>query len=201
MEITIEKLTKVFKDRVILNTLDLSVKSGEFVCIAGENGTGKTTFLRIICGLDTEFSGTVLYDGKNYSKALIRQITLVFQQPMMMHTSVINNVTYALKLRKIPQADKIAHDMLERMGIAHLRKQRATTLSGGERQKLAIARALAFEPRLLMLDEPTSNIDQNSIDRIESALTDFHRRTHATILMVTHDKEQAKRLSHRIITL
>jgi len=141
---------------------DLVINAGERVLLNGSNGSGKTTALRVLAGLETE------YDGTCHVGVDLRQRSYVHQMPYLFRCSVLANACYGLQARRIPRSRRndIARGWLERLGVGHVAAQPAHTLSGGERRRVALARALAVEPRLLLLDEPFADLDEQGIDRI-----------------------------------
>ena len=163
----------------------------------------KRTLLNIISGIDDDFSGRNSYNGQALSRSIVEHMTYVFQKPYLFKRSVLENIAYPLKLRGLSheQRDKRAMEMMVRFEIEGLKDERADLLSGGESQKVALARALVFEPKLLLLDEPTSSIDPDSIQVMEREILDFNKKTQATIVIVTHNMDQASRLCHNILSL
>jgi tungstate transport system ATP-binding protein len=203
MKVTIEKLRKSYGKRQVLTIDKLEFNAGELTALWGPNGVGKSTLLKIIAGLDFEYEGTVLYDGKPFDDEIKKDITLVFQKPYMLNTTVQKNIMYPLKLRgqNTKECLKKTLDIAQKLGIEQLLSRRATQLSGGETQKVALARSMVFEPKLLILDEATAGVDIHTISKIEEALVDFNREKNATIIFSTHNKEQAKRLSQSVTEL
>lgn len=203
MYIKISNLKKFYKERQILDINDLEIKKGKITGIVGPNGSGKTTLLNIISGLDNNYDGVVTYDGNNINYEILKNITLVFQKPYLVKTTVYENIQYPLKIRKIDKIDrnKKVTDILKRLDMYKLKDKNAHLLSGGESQKVALARALVFEPSLLLLDEPTSNIDIESTEIIEREILKYNKELKATVIIITHDLNQAKRLCDDIICL
>ena len=199
MNITVENLTKTYK-KTVLDIRHLEIERGSFWGIIGPNGSGKSTLMKIIAGLDQASTGQVRYDGHPISQSVRASMTLVFQKPYLLRTSVYQNIAYPLQIRNIPQKEmrQRVEDTMEMLGIETLRDQRAWTLSGGEAQKVALARALVFRPQLLMLDEPTANIDPASILQLERQIKEYYKTFKPTILMVTHNVQQAKRICDKV---
>ena len=199
MIIRIHQLKKNFGSQEVINLETLTFEPG-LTCIMGRNGCGKTTLLNILSGHMVYEQGEITYNGKAYSKALAKEITLVEQKPLLFDRSVEENIAYPLKVRRWHKKEvhQKVDEMLTLLDIQDLRHKRATALSGGESQKVAIARALVFQPSLLMLDEPTSNIDRHSKAVIEEAVS-RHAKKGNTVLWVTHDKSQADQLGSQII--
>lgn len=203
MDIKIKNLKKYYKDKLILDIPNLNIDCNKITGIVGENGAGKTTLLNIIAGLDKEYEGQILYDGQTLNKYIQREITLIFQKPRLLNRSVYKTISYPLEIRKIKKNEKEENInyILKKLDIHNLKDMNASKLSGGEQQKVSIARAIVFKPKILMLDEPTSNIDSNSINIIEREILDYCKREKATVIIITHNKEQAESLCDNIITL
>lgn len=203
MEIKIENLKKYYNEKEILNIDEMTIKNGVITSVMGPNGSGKTTLLNIIGGIDFDYSGSILYDGKRLNKNIKNNMTNVFQKPYLFCRAVYENIEYPLKIRgvKKEKRKKDVLDIIDRLEISDLKDKRADLLSGGESQKVALARAIIFKPKLLLLDEPTSNIDPKSIKVMEREIIRFNGSSGATVLIVTHSMEQNKRISDRIIEL
>ncbi|SHJ63185.1 ATP-binding cassette domain-containing protein [Paramaledivibacter caminithermalis] len=201
MNIEIQSLIKTYNQRQVLNIKSLSLEKGKIYGIIGPNGAGKSTMLRIIAGLEEAKKGTILYNKKHLNGEIIKNLTYLNQKPYLLRTSVFNNIAYPLKLRKYKKETlkKKVIEIVKEFNIFDLRHQPATNLSGGEAQKVALARALIFEPELLLLDEPTANIDPNSLELIEKKIIKRNREKNTTIIIITHNIGQAKRLCDEII--
>ena len=212
MNLQWDRLTRVYGEKTVLDLGPGGIESGRIVGVIGPNGAGKSTLLNIIAGLDKPDSGYVRYGtsdvngtsgGERCQVEIPRdRITLIFQQPYMLHTTVEKNIAYPLRLRKTPDAEiKYRTDELMReLGLTALAKQKARRLSGGEMQKTAFARALSFHPELLLLDEPTSNIDNATTVDIEELL----RRAKGggiTMIIVSHNLPQIRRLCDDVILM
>ncbi len=187
----------------ILSNLDLRVQKGELVTIMGTSGSGKTTLLRLINRLSETDTGVILLndrDIKDYDPIdLRRKIGMVFQVPVVFRGSVRDNLAFGMKL----WGGNINIETLSaEAGISNiLLDADAEQLSGGEKQRVCIARALANQPEVLLLDEPTSSLDAVSAERIENLLLDLRRERNLTILWVTHEREQARRIGGRRLKL
>jgi tungstate transport system ATP-binding protein len=198
-------LTRAYGEKTVLDLCPGGIEKGRITGIIGPNGAGKSTLLNIIAGLDKPDSGRVLYgtDGEGrYCEEIPRErITLLFQQPYMLHTTVEKNIAYPLKLRKTPLAEirRRTDELLKEMGLAALAKQNARRLSGGEAQKTAFARALSFNPELLLMDEPTSNIDNTTTADIEALLMRAKAGGGVTMVIAGHNLPQIRRLCDDII--
>lgn len=200
MRVEIQNLVKKYKARTVLDIPELVIDSGGITGIRGHNGSGKSTLLDLIAQMKQPDSGTVLYDGVPMNAATQKRIGYVMQHNMLLKRSVLENIRYPLKLRGLQNEQRI-EQLLDTLGLLPLAHQRADRLSGGEAQKVALARALVYEPELLLLDEPTASIDAQSVLQIESVIAAFQKQHGASIVMVTHHAEQAQRLCNRSIIL
>jgi tungstate transport system ATP-binding protein len=193
-------LRKVYGERTVLDLDELSVRAGEILALVGPSGAGKSTLLRLLNFLETPTNGVIRYDDVEVSGtaplALRRQITTVFQRPLLQRSSVRENVEYGLRLRNL-RPDGIVDAILEEVGLAAFARQPARQLSGGEMQRVALARALVIRPRVLLLDEPTANLDPYNVGLIEEIVRRQNAEHGTTLVLVTHNIFQAKRLAHR----
>ncbi len=204
--IRIAGLSRIAGEQKILDDITLEIHRGEIFTIIGPSGSGKTTLLRLIDLLDWPSAGKILFDGHDTAGterarlAIRRRMSMVFQKPAVLNTTVAENVAFGLKFRGTDQAqiDPRITSALELVGLSGFEKRRATSLSGGEMQRVAIARAMVTEPEVLLLDEPTANLDPVSTEIIEDLLIKINREMHTTILFSTHDMIQGQRLAHRI---
>lgn len=200
----VQQVRQVYQRRTVLEIDDLCIEQGEVFALVGPSGAGKSTLLRLLAMLESPSAGHVdfVLDGRSVrvGQATIddrRQAAMVFQRPFLMSRSVWHNVAYGLKIRG--RKDRAAVDAaLERVDLLHLADARAQTLSGGEMQRVAVARALVVEPRVLLLDEPTANLDPYNVRIIENLIAEQHERYGTTIIMVTHNIFQAQRLATRV---
>ena len=183
--------------KTVLGPVDLTLAADGTTIIVGPNGSGKTTLLRVMHGIERVNGGHVAWECDDPAKH-----GFVFQTPIMMRRTVAENLTYPLKLLKTPKdqiAMKVDH-WLARIGLEALRNGQATRLSGGERQKLAIARALIRKPDVLFLDEPCANLDGHATREIEALLSDV-ASAGTRLVMATHDMGQARRLANDLVFL
>ncbi len=194
-------ISKSYGGKPALSKVDIKVKAGELFAILGPSGSGKSTLLRILNLLEDPDGGEVNYveAGKKFhdGEEVRRRMTLLLQRPVMLKDSVYNNVAYGLRLRGIAEKEmgtKIA-TALKDMGLEGFEKRRAATLSGGEMQRIAFARATILEPELLLLDEFTANLDPPNIKMLEAALVRYRERTGCTVVLVSHNPFQAQRLA------
>ena len=203
MRIGLENIVKKYNEKIILGIGDLTIEEGKITGITGPNGSGKSTLLNIVGGIDKEYSGNVLYDGHSLNREIERNMTYVFQKPYLFRRMVYENIAYPLKLRGVNKQEiqiKV-RKVIENLEIEELAEKKAHLLSGGESQKVVLARALVFNPKLLLLDEPTSNIDPESIKIMEREIVRFNKDTNSTVIIVTHNLSQAKRICDNIIYL
>ena len=192
--------------RDILRNVNVRVEQGEVMAIIGPTGAGKTTLLRLLDLLDTPTSGKILFNGADvtYSEKfrldIRRRMSFVLQKPIVFNMSVHDNVAYGLKWRRINrhQVREKVHDILEMVGLSGYAGRNARTLSGGEMQRVAIARAIVTEPEVILLDEPTANLDPVSASKTEDLIADIIRKETITVIMTTHDMLQGQRLADRI---
>jgi len=200
------KNLKVDLGDFLLRDINLTINSGEYFIILGPAGAGKTILLEAIAGLYPVLEGEVWIEDKEVTRISPekRRIAIVYQDYMLFsHLSVEENIAFGLKLRKCHKSkvkEKV-NDIAEVVGITHLLHRKPQTLSGGEQQKVALARALVIEPEVLLLDEPLSALDPETKERMQSTLRDVHRRVGITIIHVTHDFEEAVALGHRVAVL
>ncbi len=205
----LHNISKQYHDREVLRINHLEIPDGKIYTILGPNGSGKTTLLRIMALLlrNDEGSLEVLGEKVEWNKGQIlrlrRQMSMVTQTSFMFQGSVNYNVAYGLRKRKMADREirRRIGEILEMVGMSAYQEADARTLSGGERQKVAIARALILEPRVLFLDEPTSNIDIASAAEIEKYIKYINETWGTTIIMVTHNLFQARRLADEVLFL
>ena len=206
MYLSLKNISKKYKDKEILKNISFDIKEGELVCILGPSGCGKTTLLNIIGGFISDFSGDVLLSDENINNIPPekREISTVFQSyGLFTHKNVIDNVSYGLKLLKIDKnmREKRARDMLEKVGLAGYEKKKIKELSGGEQQRVAIARSMVLNPKLLLLDEPLSNLDVHLRDVMRKEIKRIQKQFGVTMIIVTHDQEDAFKLADRVIVI
>jgi tungstate transport system ATP-binding protein len=196
----LQRVRKIYRDRTVLDLDDLVVRQGEILALVGPSGAGKSTLLRLLNFLETPSAGVIRYDGVEVnagaSLALRRQITTVFQRPLLQRASVRENVEYGLRLRNL-RPGRMVDTILEEVGLSAFARQPARQLSGGEMQRVALARALVIQPRVLLLDEPTANLDPYNVGLIEEIVRRQNAEHGTTLVLVTHNVFQARRLAHR----
>ena len=200
-----EDLGRVVAGKTILNGISFEVQTGELLGIVGPSGSGKSSLLRLLNRLDEPSKGTVYLDGVDYRqlppRELRRRIGMVMQRPFLFPGDVATNLRFgpAQRGEAMPE-DEIA-SLLERVGLAGFAAQEVSVLSGGEQQRVSLARTLANRPEVLLLDEPTSALDEHSKLGIEELVGALVRDDGLTCVMVTHDRDQARRMCHRVIVL
>jgi len=207
--IEVRGLCKEFLGKIALKDINLRINTGEIFAIIGPNGAGKTTLLRLLNLLDEPSSGTILFNGVavDYSpkKLLVlhREMSMVFQQTTLFNMKVFDNVAYGLRARDEAEESvkRKVTDALELVHLSGFEKKNALTLSGGEAQRIALAQVLVVEPNLLLLDEPTANLDPKTVSIIEEVLSWVNRKRRTTIVMATHNMFQAQTLAHRAALL
>jgi tungstate transport system ATP-binding protein len=191
-----------FGPQFTLAVNDLSVRAGETLCLVGPTGAGKSTLLRLLAGLDMPDAGRIEFDGEVFTadKLLLaqrRRMTLVHQRPLLLGRSVRENVAYGLKLRGGLDPARV-QAVLDRFGLLPLADQAADTLSGGQAQLVALARAVAVAPDVLLLDEPTAHLDPAHVALVEGVLADQDRERRPTLIWATHNLFQARRVASRV---
>ena len=207
--IELQKINKYYGDNHVLKDLSLTIEDGDFMTLLGPSGCGKTTTLRIVSGLERPQGGVMLIDGKeaiNAEKAFYlepskRGLNLVFQSyALWPHMTVYENIAFGLKIQKLSrqEVDSRVRDALKMMRISEFDKRYPNELSGGQQQRVAIARAVASHPKLLLLDEPLSNLDARLRIDMRSELLRLHQELGTTIIYVTHDQVEALTMSTRI---
>jgi len=200
----LKNVTKTYCNKTVVNSVNLQIHEGEILALLGPNGSGKSTILKILAFIENPTSGEVIFQSnevnyKNTEKERM-QSTLVFQKTTVFSTSVYNNIAYGLKVRKVPQStrDEEIKRALKLVKLEGFEKRNAKKLSGGEQQRVAIARALVLKTKLLLLDEPTANLDPKNAGILEEVIDRVNRENKVTIVMATHNMFQAKTVPHRI---
>ncbi len=198
----LEGVQKAYAGRTVLDIDRLEIFRGEILAVVGPSGAGKSTLLRLLNCLETPDQGEIFYESQTFNPltplATRREITTVFQRPELLQDNVENNVTYGLRLRGRRDSRDRVGQVMARMGLDGLRRAPARTLSGGEAQRVALARAIVIQPKVLLLDEPSANLDPYNIGLIEAVVREINRERQTTIVLVTHNIFQAKRLASRV---
>jgi putative ABC transport system ATP-binding protein len=213
--IEIKELTKTYNENTVpvhaVRGIDLNIEEGEFSAIIGPSGSGKTTFLNMIGGLDVPTSGSVKIDNKDISGLSSRQlinfrlnhIGFVFQAYNLIPVlTAAENVSFIMELQGVSKSERMkrAKDLLEQVGIGDKFNRRPKELSGGEQQRVAVARALASKPKFILADEPTANLDSKSTGDLLDMMAELNQKLNITFLFATHDQRVMDR-ARRIITL
>lgn len=204
--ISVERVSKRFGDKTVLDDVSLYVRKGEFVTILGPSGCGKTTLLRLIAGFHTPDAGTIVIDGRDMTLVPPhkRPVNTVFQKyALFPHLDVRDNIAFGLKLRKTPGAviEKKVRQALKMVGLTDYEDRDVDSLSGGQQQRVAIARAIVNEPQVLLLDEPLAALDLKMRRDMQMELKEMHRSLGITFVYVTHDQEEALTLSDTIVVM
>ncbi len=198
----IQKVDKKYGEIKALDSVSLNIDSGKVVALVGVNGSGKTTLLRILAGLDKLDRGNILFNNRRLSMPELRKIsTLVFQKIVMFDIKVCDNVKFGLNVRGFAkeETEKRVEEALISVGLNGFQNRRAKKLSGGEQQRIALARAFVIEPKILLLDEPTANIDPSNAIIIEDAIRKMREKNSCIVVLATHNLHQARRLSDEIV--
>lgn len=202
-KLELQNIQKKFSNKNVLDGLNLQVKKGERISILGPSGCGKSTTLSIIAGLIDDFEGKVILDGEDITSkaANKRNIVIVNQENLLFpHMNVYENIAFGLRVRKKSkdEIDKKVKDLLSDIGLEGYEKKKVSMISGGEKQRVALARALAVEPEVLLLDEAYSSLDTNLRERMRELTIGLQKKHNTTMILVTHDKEEAILFSDRI---
>jgi len=198
LPLELKDVTFVAGGRVILDRVSAQIAAGPSTVILGANGAGKSVLMRLMHGLLLPANGDIRWA----SASIERKQAMVFQRPVLLRRSALANVTYALKLARVPRAERqrVALDALDSVGLAAFAPRPARVLSGGEQQRLALARAWALHPEVLFLDEPTASLDPTATREIERVIQAFDAAG-TKIIMATHNLGQARRLGDEVLFL
>ena len=209
-QVTIAGLTKRFGDALAVDRMDLDVEDGSLTTFLGPSGCGKTTTLRMVAGLEVPSAGTIaIGDEVMYGEGVFvppekRQIGMVFQSyAIWPHMSVFENVAYPLKVRRLPRGEVRERTLaaLDLVQLGDFAGRYPAQLSGGQQQRVAVARAIVFEPRILLFDEPLSNLDAKLREQMRFELRELQQRLGVTTLYVTHDQQEALAISDRVAVM
>jgi ABC-type multidrug transport system ATPase subunit len=203
--ISIKDLTKKLQNVIVFKDLNLTINRGEIMAIVGPSGSGKTTLLKCLNRLIEPDSGTIFFEGENVNNfspvELRRNLMYVHQESVMLTGSIFDNLSFGPSLLGEVDKNHIL-ECLKDVGLSEDFLDRdASKLSGGEKRRVALARALALRPKVLLLDEPTTGADPKNVEKIENTIINFSKNRKLTVLWVTHYVEQAKRVSDRIANL
>ncbi len=199
MALEVIDVSKSFNNLKVLDNITFKVKDNSFTCIIGESGCGKTTLLRIVSGLEKADSGEILFNGK---KLEINDVGFVFQDDRLLPwRTTLKNVAFGLEIRNDKRALEKAKDVLRFVGLEEFENYYPKQLSGGMRQLVGIARALAINPKILLMDEPFASLDAQTRNRMQAELLDIWNEEKKTVLFVTHNIDEAVYLADKIIVL
>ena len=206
MILELKNITKRFGDLVAVNDVSFSAERGKLVTFVGPSGCGKTTLLRVVSGFAEPDKGTVVLDGQNVTKKPpnARDTAMVFQNyALFPHMSVAQNIAFGMRIKKTPKAeiDSEVTRLLALVKMEGLGVRRPHQLSGGQQQRVALARALSLHPKILLLDEPLSNLDANLRVKMREEIRRLQRRLGLTIIFVTHDQEEAMSISDLLVVM
>ena len=204
MLLELREVTRRFPTHTAVDGVSLAIERGEFFSLLGPSGCGKTTTLRLIAGFEQADSGDVLLNGRriNELRPYHRNVSTVFQNyALFPHLTVRGNVEFGLKRKRATEIDKLVRGVLELVQLTGKESRTPAEISGGERQRVALARSLVLAPEVLLLDEPLSALDPNLRKQMRSELKALQRRVGVTFLFVTHDQEEAQSLSDRIAVM
>lgn len=208
MFLTIENLNFSFDNTSLFENFNMTVNQGSITAIIGDSGKGKTTLLRLISGLESPTSGTITLDNQILVSSSInlepshRQVGLVFQDyALFPHMSIAQNIGYGVKKNDKKNKKKIVDELLKMVELEDFQARKPFECSGGQQQRIAIARALASQPKVLCLDEPFSNLDYSLKERMRTWMKDWFLVKGVTVIIVTHDKEDAYSMADQIIEL
>ena len=200
-----EHLSRVAEGVAIVNDVSLQVVRGQLLGIVGASGSGKSSLLRLMNRLDEPTSGTVYLDGVDYRtippRELRRRLGMVTQRPFLFPGDVASNLQFGPQQRGESLSGKAIAELLEEVGLPGFASRDVINLSGGEQQRVSLARALANQPEMLLLDEPTSALDEDAKRGVEQLIRELATATARTFVLVTHDREQARRICDRVGTM
>lgn len=207
MYLEIKNLTKSYGANKVLDNININLEEGRFLCLLGPSGSGKSTILHSIGGF-IDFSGQIILDGEDISnlEPNDRKVSTVFQSlGLFSHMTVLNNVMYGLKFnqKSLSKTEKkdLAYKTIEMVGLKGYENRKPTELSGGERQRVALARSLVVKPKLLLMDEPFSALDQNLREKMQLEIRKIHKDFGLTTIFVTHDQAEAFKMADEVIVL
>jgi tungstate transport system ATP-binding protein len=205
----ISNLQKEYNGRVVLSIKELNICEGQITCLIGPSGSGKSTLLHILNRIELPSKGFIKFNGYPYPNngnleiKIRRQMAMIFQKPIVFNNNVYENIAYGLKLRKMSRIiiRELVEEIAETVGLKDMLRQNAKTLSGGEAQRVALARAIILKPRVLFMDEATTNLDPANVILIENMVKFANSNYKTSIILATHNMNQAKRLSKQVIFL
>ena len=196
--ITLTGVRRQLSAAFTLNIAQLCIRQGEIVCLLGPTGSGKTTLLRLLTGLRPPDAGSICYNAPFNDRQQPPTISMVHQRPLLLRGSVRNNLSYGLRVRGTYSSAGV-DAWIEPLGLSSIARQDARTLSGGQIQLVALGRALAVDPDVLLLDEPTANLDPAYVAKVEQIVCEVQLRRKMTVVWATHNLFQARRVAHQIV--
>jgi tungstate transport system ATP-binding protein len=200
----LRNVTKSYADRQVLAVEHLDIYPNEIFALVGPSGAGKSTLLRLLDFLEPQTEGLIRFLDREFGQgspapmSVRRQVTTVFQRPVLLNRTIAANIAYGLRLRGVRDTSGLVRSALQRVGLQALARQQARTLSGGEAQRVALARAIILQPRVLLLDEPTANLDPYNVGLIEDIVRGLNGASGTAVVLVTHNVFQARRLADRV---
>ncbi len=205
-KMVLENVCKHYGSLTAVNNVNLEIEPGEFLCFLGPSGCGKTTILRMITGFEQVSSGKILYDGKVINDVIPqkRDFGIVFQSYALFPNMTVNeNIAFGLKMRKVPRRliERRVEEMLQLIGLTGWETHYPSQLSGGQQQRVALGRAIAIEPKVLLLDEPLSALDAKIRVRLRGVIKRLQEELGITLIYVTHDQEEALALADRVVIM
>lgn len=204
--LVLKNVTKSFGKATVINNLNLSIPKGKMITLLGPSGCGKTTVLRLVAGLESPTSGQIFIDGEDVTQSSIqnRDICIVFQSyALFPHMSIGDNVGYGLKMQGVPKEERLQRvkEALELVDLVGFEDRFVDQISGGQQQRVALARALILKPKVLLFDEPLSNLDANLRRSMREKIRELQQRLNITSLYVTHDQSEAFAVSDQVIVM
>ncbi|MBD7963530.1 ABC transporter ATP-binding protein [Fictibacillus norfolkensis] len=204
--IELSNIRKVYKDKEVLNLNQLGVRKGEIISIVGPSGTGKSTLLRLVAGLEKADTGEIMIDGEHLTNVPPQQrpVVYMFQESLLFpHMNVLENVAFGLKMAKVSKNKRYdkSKEMMKRVGLEGLESRFPHEISGGQKQRAALARSLIVHPKVLLLDEPFSSLDTELRKETRRWIKHLLKSENITVLFVTHDLEEAMALGDRVAVL
>ena len=206
MKLEIQNLAVALQKQPILRGVSLTVEEGEFISLLGSSGCGKSTLLKTVAGILPPESGRIFLGGEDITRlpAHRRGTVIVFQDMRLFpHMTAAENVAFPLKMQGVNKEERltVAAELLKKVQLPGLDGRRVSEMSGGQQQRVALARALAARPKLLLLDEPFSSLDENLREEMRNLVLELHREFRMTTVLVTHDREEALAMSHRVAVM
>lgn len=206
VSVKLEGIVKRFGNVVAVEKVDLELPAGQLVTLLGPSGCGKTTILRMVAGLERPSEGRILFGGEDVTRlpAYLRDVTMMFQSyALFPHMNVFHNIAYGLEVTRKPKEEirRRVEEVVKQVGLTGLEERPVAALSGGQQQRVALARSLVLEPRVLLFDEPLSNLDAKLRKRVREEIRELQQELGITSLYVTHDQEEAMAISDLVVLM